>query len=86
MNLSLLVGFILPPFIDLINLKITNNLVKFWVAMGVCFLIGLVTNLDKLKDLESLLGNLGIIFAESQVVYRTYWEKSSARQALEKRI
>jgi hypothetical protein len=86
MNLSILVGFILPPFIDLLNNKVTNTVVKFWVSLLVCTVIGVVLNLDKLKDPTQLLGTLGIIFAEAQTVYHTYWQQSKARQELTKII
>lgn len=86
MNLSVLIGFILPPFIDLLNAKVTNSKLKFWIALGVCFLVSVLMNLDKLTNLEELLGSLGIIFAQSQIVYHTYWEKSEARQSLQNRL
>lgn len=86
MDLLNLIGFILPPFIDLINLKVKNTTVKFWVAMGFCVLVGVVVNLDKLKSPQELLGGLAIVFTTAQVTYHTYWEKSDARQALEKRL
>jgi hypothetical protein len=85
--ISNLIGFVLPPFIDLINVKIANNVIKFWISMAVCVLIGVATNLDKLTtDPDKLLANIGLIFAESQVVYHTYWKQSTARQELTKRI
>ena len=86
MNLGVLIGFILPPFIDLVNAKVSNSTVKFWISLGVCFVIGLLTNLDKIGNPEELLGNLGIIFAQSQIIYHTYWEKSKARQSLQNRL
>jgi hypothetical protein len=79
MNLQNLIGFILPPFIDLINTKITNDKLKFWVSMLFCVVVGIVINLDKLNNLQELLGSLAIVFATAQVTYKTYWEKSVVR-------
>jgi hypothetical protein len=77
-----LIGFILPPVIDLVNQKISNAKAKFWIAMAICMIIGTIVNLDKLNDLNGLLGSIAIIFAESQAVYKTYWGTSGARETL----
>jgi len=80
-NLLNLIGFILPPLIDLINARINNNQVRFWIALGICVILGTLINY-RAGFGEDLLGNIAIIFAESQIIYKTYWEKSTAREKL----
>lgn len=81
-TIKYLVGFLLPPIIDIVNKKVSNSILRFWVAMLVCVLVGILFNLDKLHDLPELLGNLALIFAEAQVVYKTYWENSQPRDKM----
>lgn len=76
------VGFILPPFIDLINRHIANSTAKFWISMLACVVVALVLNLDKLNSLDELLGKASLIFAQAQIVYKTYWEKSRMREKM----
>lgn len=79
-----LIGFVLPFFIDIINRKISNSKARFIVSMLVCAVVALLLNLDKLQsgDVGSLLGSIGIIFTEAQLVYKAYWEKSKIRAKL----
>jgi hypothetical protein len=83
-----LIGFILPPVIDIINVKISNVTLKFWVSFIVCLAVAVIFNLDKLTlaDLPTLLGNVGIIFSEAQIVYKTYWANSSLRTSLQQKL
>ena len=84
--LGYVIGFILPPIIDLVNVRVKNDKVKFWVAMLVSVLVGVLFNLDKFGNPSELLGALAVVFTESQIVYKQYWEKSEARVELQKRI
>jgi hypothetical protein len=77
-----LVGFILPPVIDLINRKVANAILRFWIAMAVCVLVGVIVHINELNNLENILGSIGVIFAESQIVYKTYWANSGVRDSL----
>lgn len=75
-------GFILPPFIDLINRNIANSKVRFWISMFACVAVAVVLNLDKLNNFDELLGKASLIFAQAQIVYKTYWEKSRMREKM----
>ena len=75
-------GFILPPFIDLVNRHIANSTVRFWVSILACVAIAVLLNLDKLNNLDELLGKASLIFAQAQIVYKTYWEKSGIREKM----
>lgn len=79
-----LIGLILPPFIDLINKKITDAKIKYLVALGVSILAGLLVNLDKLNvnDIPALLGSIALIATEAQAAYKLYWEKSPIREVV----
>lgn len=88
MQLNNIIGFALPPVIDLINSRLENSKLKWLVSMGICVLVGALLNLDKLNNLDvgSVLGNIGIIFVESQATYRLYYEKSQVREKLMDKI
>lgn len=73
------VGFILPPFIDMINKHVPNATAKFWIAMVVSLAVATFLNLDKLNNFQELLGSTALVFAEAQIVYKTYWEESKLR-------
>lgn len=80
-----LVGFILPPFIDLINRKIANDKLKYAVSMVVCLGISALFKMSEIKsgDILEVLQSGAIIFAEAQTVYKMYWKGSDERKALE---
>lgn len=82
MELQNLLGFFLPPVIDLINNRVADTRLRYWVSMLVCFVIGIVLNLDKLSDPKLLLANAAVVFTTAQITYNTYWEKSKERQQL----
>lgn len=84
MTIQNLIGLVLPPVIDLINSKVASDKVRYFVSMLVCFLVGVLTNLDKLSNMEALLANVAIIFATAQTTYNLYWKKSKVRKTLKK--
>jgi len=86
MDLTNLIGFILPPFIDLINTRVANSIVRFWISMLFCVAVGVIINLEKIKNPEEFLGSIALVFATAQITYKTYWEKSAPRQELQKRL
>lgn len=73
------VGFILPPFIDMINKHIQNATARFWAAIVISLAVATCLNLDKLNNFQDLLGSTALVFAEAQIVYKTYWEGSKLR-------
>lgn len=76
--MSLILGAILPPIIDLLTKKVTNEKVRFGISMAVCVLVGVAINYQTF-DLQNILGSVGLVFASAQVVYRTYWKTSTLR-------
>ncbi len=77
-----LVGFLLPPAIDFINSRVANSKIRFVIAMLICLAVGVVVNLDKIKDPAQLLGSAAIVFATAQITYHAYWKQSEIRAKL----
>lgn len=86
MELTSLVGFILPPLIDLINKRVADSKVRFLVSVSVCLGIGVLQNLSSLKagDVSELLSSFAVIFTTAQLTYKLYWEKSDFRASVMK--
>lgn len=82
MQLQNLIGLVLPPVIDLINKKIGDEKIRFAVSILLCVVVGLLINLDKLNDFNSLLGNMAVVFATAQATYNLYWKKSTLRKVI----
>jgi hypothetical protein len=79
-----LIGFILPPAIDFVNRHIANTTVRFLVSLLICVVVAVVINYEIFVsgDYNDLLGKIGIIFTEAQLIYKTYWANSRARVAV----
>lgn len=84
MDLSYLIGFVLPPVIDLVNRYIDNSQVRYLVAMLICLVVGALFHYQELLDGDwsMLLAKASIVFAEAQTIYRLYWKDSGARKQL----
>lgn len=90
-----LIGFLLPPVIDLVNTKVVNSNLRFILSMVISAVVALVLNPQLATDLlagvnggsvELLLKEVSLIWVEAQVVYKLYWEKSQPRERLQKAI
>lgn len=82
MEIQNLVGFALPLVIDFINKRVADSKLRFVVSVLVCLVTGVLFHLDKLHKPEDLLVNSAIIFAEAQLIYKLYWEKSTPREKI----
>ena len=84
--ISVVVGGILPPVIDLFVNKLENSKVRFVVSLAICLSVGFLLNLNKIAmgSVENILISGSIIFASAQTVYQTYWKKSDIRKKLTK--
>jgi len=80
-----LIGFILPPIIDLINKKVLDSRARFIVSFLTCVGVGVGMNYGNLSvdSLGDVLGSIGVVFASAQVAYKLYWEKSVFRKKLQ---
>jgi hypothetical protein len=84
MNLQaveLIIGAVLPPFIDLVNRYIKNSRVKYGVSLLASILIGVILNYQEL-GIENVLGSGAIVFAAAQTVYKTYWKDAKLREKI----
>ena len=85
-----LLGFLLPAFIDLINRKIDDSDVRFWVSVLICALAGALLNyIDTLFVFETLKAgfisvseSIMIVFGIAQLSYKALWENSTLRETL----
>lgn len=84
MNLTDLLGLILPPVIDLLNRKVANSSMRWLIATAICLLLAAITNVASLQfgNTEQFLASFGLIFAEAQGVYHLYWNDSGVRKTL----
>jgi len=86
LNITNLVGFILPPIIDLINRKIVDPSLRFLVSVGVCAVIGAGLNYMQhgyqFGPIEDVAGDIMVIFGQAQLAYKLAWEKSQPRVTL----
>jgi hypothetical protein len=77
--IELVAGAFMPFLIDILNRKIANTQLRYFVSMGVCLVLGAILNIGKLNA-GDILTSGSIIFAAAQTVYKTYYEKSALRQ------
>lgn len=77
--ISILVGAFLPPFIDLINVKIQEPKIRYAVSLGISLLVGLALSFESL-DAADVLKSGALVFAAAQTTYKTYWENSVERK------
>lgn len=83
-----LVGFILPPVVEVLNRDIDDQRERFIVSCLVCFFIAAILDWKYLAagTPEALIGTFTILFAESQVVFKTYFANSTIRYKISGRL
>lgn len=79
-----LIGFILPPLIDLINKNVTDSRWRFVISFVTCVGVGMGMNVGNFnaESVGSILGSITVVFSAAQVAYKLYWEKSEVRTKL----
>jgi hypothetical protein len=85
-----LMGFLLPPLIDLINKKVNDSDARFWVSVFVCMLVGAGLNyvdtgfvFDTVRaGFDSLSGSFLIVFGAAQLVYGGIYSGSSLEKTM----
>lgn len=83
-----LVGFILPPIVEILNKDIDDQRERFIVSCLVCFLVASLLDWKYIAagTPEALIGTFTIIFAESQLVFKTYFANSTIRYKISGRL
>lgn len=74
-----LIGFLLPPLIDLINGKIVSQSARFWVSVGVCSIFGIFVAFVETNGFKGLIlvadyievvaKSILVMFGIAQLVY-----------------
>lgn len=85
-----LIGLLLPALIDLVNRKIVDSDLRFWVSVAICSVVGLGINflttgfqfVDAMAGFQSLTASIMSVFGLAQLAYKGLWEKSQVRQTL----
>lgn len=82
-----LVGFVLPPAIQLLNKDVPDGRERFILTLIICILTGGVLHFSQLVfgNPDQALGSIALLFSESQVIYRLYfkdkWEQGTGDSA-----
>lgn len=83
-NFLSLIGFLLPPLIDVINNKVANASARFWVSVLVCGLVGTLIEFVITGGLtfEGVSTQILLTFGMAQLTYGGLWEGSKPDQTL----
>ena len=83
-NASYLVGFVMPPLVEILNKDVKSSRERFAVSVGSCVLAAILLHWHELVfgSPQNLLASAGLIFTESQVVYKLYFENSWLRHKM----
>lgn len=84
-ELQALIGFIMPPIIDLINTRVANQRLRYIISLLISLLLGVLFTWDQL-NWQDVLQSATIVFAASQTTYNLFWKDSQQRTALKARI
>lgn len=76
--ISLLLGAVLPPFIDFLTKSVPNSKTRFFISLGVCVLAGVAINFNSFTG-QDILESIALVFGSAQIVYKTYWKESAFR-------
>ena len=80
--IELLVGAVLPPFIDIINNHIGSTTLRYIISLIVCLVIGGVTSALQGNFSSDFFESGTVVFAAAQTVYKTYWGNSAMRLSI----
>ena len=83
-------GLLLPVVIDLINRKVKNSDLRFWVSVLLCGVVGVVLNFIQTEfrfdsvqlGADSIAMSVMATFGLAQLSYKGLWEQSSLRKRL----
>lgn len=83
-NAPALVGLILPVFVDVLNRDVHDETERFWVTVLLCVMAAGLLHWRELVDSspEKFALWIGLIFTESQVMYRLYFKDSWLRSKI----
>ncbi len=81
-----LVGFLLPPVIDLINRKIDNSDIRFWMSVLICALVGVLITwaAGNIGDINAVINSIFVVFGLAQISYKAVYESSRLQTKVRK--
>lgn len=84
-NAPYLVGLVMPIVVDYLNKDIPNEKGRFFVTILAVTVAAIATEWNALTygSFEQVLASGGIIFAESQAIYKLYFKDSALRPAIQ---
>lgn len=87
-NAPYLVGFVLPPLIEVLNRDIKKENERFIVAVIICLLAASLIHWKEIADgsPEKVALLAGVIFWESQSVFKLYFAKSWMRGYIQAKV
>jgi hypothetical protein len=83
-NFLSLIGFLLPPLIDVVNNKISNGSARFWVSVLICGLVGTLIEFVLTGGLtfEGVSTQILLTFGMAQLTYNGLWKGSTPDKTL----
>lgn len=87
-NAPLLVGFILPPLVEVLNRDVSNPKERLIVSLLTCFVVAVTLHWREIAygSPEQVLAFSGIIFTESQLTFKLYFADSWAREKIQQKV
>lgn len=82
MEIIKFIGFLLPPFIDLINRKVKDSDAKFWISVAVCSVIGTglsYINFGGWAPFNDTINTIFVVFGTAQLAYVGVYKESSVQ-------
>ena len=79
MEIIKFIGFLLPPFIDLINRKVKNSDAKFWVSVAVSSVLGVgisYVTFGGWAPIAEVINTIFVVFGTAQIAYKSVYEES----------
>ena len=85
MEMVKFIGFLLPPFIDLINRKIANSDARFWISAATCSVVGVAISYFTFggwAPLDDIINTIFVVFGTAQISYKGVYEESKIQTSI----
>lgn len=84
------VGLLMPMVIDVINTEVSNAKARFWVAFGLCTVVGVLINWMQtsfsyptpMDAFEGITASVMVVFGLSQISFKAGYQNSTLRKTL----
>jgi hypothetical protein len=87
-NAPQLVGFIMPPFVEVFNREVKTETQRFLVSVVACLFAAVLLHWNEIAygTPEQVFSFAGVIFLESQATYRLYFKDSQLQYHVQKLV